>query len=195
MSRIVDFYRGEARHPLGVAIETIWGWNDRQLEDEHTYIQWLFPLQEPSRAVPGSPTIGDADAEVFQQDPDLRKRLLRSFKLMLNFYGFAVSEPSAGRGEVSITTGGDFAVKGRRWLTRQNHNHLRITRILKSSVLLGLKREAIQWFAELQRVYAAHAGIIGPATYEYWRNAIERGTPRPDLAYPRICPAMPAMPK
>ncbi len=60
-------------------------------------------------------------------------------------------------------------------MTTANHNHLRITRILKSLILLGLKREAQEWFAALQRVYVANADIIGRTTYEYWRNAVERG--------------------
>ncbi|MCX7031940.1 MAG: opioid growth factor receptor-related protein [Spirochaetes bacterium] len=172
MSRIVDFYRGEARHPQGVSIETIWGWDDHQLEYEHTYIQWLFPLREPSRAVPGSPTITDAEVAEFRRDPELRERVLRSFRVMLGFYGFAirpVAEPAVG---VAITAAGDFDAKSRNWLTRVNHNHLRITRILKSLSILGLKREAVEWFAALQRVCVANAEVIGPTTYEYWRNAV-----------------------
>ena len=101
MSRIVDFYRGDTRHPLGVSIETIWEWDDRQLEYEHTYIQWLFPLREPSRAVPGSPTITAAEVGEFRSDPELRERVLRSFRLMLGFYGFAMrpaADPAGGRG-------------------------------------------------------------------------------------------------
>jgi hypothetical protein len=168
MSGIADFYRGEAPHSSGVGIETIWGWSDRQLESVHTYIQWLFPLREPSQAVPGSPTIAAAEVEEFRRDPALRERVLRSFRLMLGFYGFAMS-PAGG---VTIAPSAEFAAKSGNWLTAANHNHLRITRILKSLVLLGLKREALAWFAALERVYADNAGLIGRTTYEYWRSAV-----------------------
>jgi hypothetical protein len=176
MSGIADFYRGEAPHSSGVGIDAIWEWSDRQLESVHTYIQWLFPLREPSQAVPGSPTIAAAEVEEFRRDPALRERVLRSFRLMLGFYGFAMS-PAGGptdgpAGGVTIAPSAEFAAKCRNWLTAANHNHLRITRILKSLVLLGLKREALAWFAALQRVYADHAGVIGRATYEYWRSAV-----------------------
>jgi hypothetical protein len=175
MSRIVDFYRGETLSSSGVGIETIWGWNDRQLEVVHTYIQWLFPLREPSQAVPGSPTITEAEARVFRQDAALKERVLHSFRLMLGFYGFAMSPAADPAHGMTIAAAADFDAKRRRWLTTGNHNHLRITRILKSLILLGLKREAQEWFAALQRVYVANADIIGRTTYEYWRNAVERG--------------------
>jgi hypothetical protein len=178
MSRIVDFYRGETLHPSGVSIDTIWGWNDRQLEVSHTYIQWLFPLREPSRAVPGSPTITEAEARLFRNDHDLRERVLRSFRLMLGFYGFVMKPAADPASGPTIAPADDFETKSRRWLTPSNHNHLRITRILRSMVLLGLKREAVEWFAALQRVYVANADIIGPTTYEYWHDAVE-GRHRP----------------
>jgi hypothetical protein len=175
MSRIVDFYRGETLNSSGVGIETIWGWNDRQLEVVHTYIQWLFPLREPSQAVRSSPTITEAEARVFRHDPELKERVLRSFRLMLGFYGFAM-RPTADPAEgMTIAPASDFDAKSRNWLTTANHNHLRITRILKSLILLGLKRESQEWFAALQRVHVANADVIGQTTYEYWRNAVERG--------------------
>jgi hypothetical protein len=172
MSRIVDFYRGETRHPLGVSIETIWEWDDRQLEYEHTCIQWLFPLREPSRAVPGSPTITAAEVGELRSDPELRERVLRSFRLMLGFYGFAMRPAADPAGGLTISQAGDFDAKSRRWLTTANHNHLRITRILKSLCILGLQHEALEWFSALQRVYVANADIIGRTTYEYWREAV-----------------------
>ena len=48
MSRIIDFYNGTLLHPRGVSIEAIWTWDNGQLEYEHSYIQWLFPLPESS---------------------------------------------------------------------------------------------------------------------------------------------------
>jgi hypothetical protein len=173
MSRIVDFYRGQTRHPGGVSIETIWEWDDSQLEYEHTYIQWLFPLREPSRAVPGSPTITEAEVGEFQSDPGLRERVLRSLRVMLGFYGFAMHPAADCAGGTAIVPASDFDAKSRNWLRPMNHNHLRITRILKSLTILGLKREALEWFAALQRVYVANTDLIGRTTYEYWRNAVE----------------------
>ncbi len=166
MSRIVDFYLGKTRHPLGVTIEQIWTWNDYRLEAEHTYIQWLFPLPEPSLAVPGSPVLTDSDVEWFRADAELQRRLLKSYARMLAFYGF-VLQGSA------VAPGDDFARRSAAWLTRHNHNHLRITRILKCLVLAGQRDAAERFFHALQDVYRTNAAVIGETTLEYWRNAVK----------------------
>jgi hypothetical protein len=173
VSRVLDFYRGELRHPRGVTIESIWGWDHGQLEYEHTYIQWLFPLRDPSRAVPGSPTITEAEVGEFNRDPALRERVLRSLRCMLGFYGFTMIPAADAAEGVTIAPAPDFAAKSRSWLTPGNHNHLRITRILKSLCILGLQNEAREMFAALQRVYVTNADAIGSMTYEFWRKAVK----------------------
>jgi hypothetical protein len=140
MSRVLEFYRGELRHPTGVTIESIWGWHRGRLEHEHTCIQWLFP---------------------------------RSLRCMPGFYGFTMVPAADATEGVTITPASDFAAKSRSWLTPGNHNHLRITRILKSLCILGMQREAREWFAALQRVYVANADAIGSMTYEFWRKAVK----------------------
>ena len=173
MSRILDFYRGTRHHPRGVTIEEIWDWSNDRLEHEHTYIQWLFPLCDPSHAVPDSPIITDAEVGEFNRDPALRDRVRRSLRLMLDFYGFtllAAADPARG---VTIVPSPSFAVRSHAWLTPGNHNHLRISRILKSLCILGLQREAREWFAALQLVYGEHVDTIGSVTYHFWRSAVE----------------------
>jgi hypothetical protein len=173
MSRVLEFYRGELRHPTGVTIESIWGWHRGRLEHEHTCIQWLFPLRDPSRAVPGSPTITEAEVRESNRDPALRERVLRSLRCMPGFYGFTMVPAADATEGVTITPASDFAAKSRSSLTPGNHNHLRITRILKSLCILGMQREAREWFAALQRVYVANADAIGSMTYEFWRKAVK----------------------
>lgn len=117
MSRVLDFYRGKLRHPTGADIESIWGWDHDRLEHEHTYIQWLFPLRDPSRAVPGSPTITEAEVQEFNRDPALRKRVLRSLSCMLGFYGFSMSAVEDEDRGVRIAPAPTFAVRSRTWLS------------------------------------------------------------------------------
>lgn len=172
MSRITDFYRGTLRHPRGVTIEDIWGWNHGQLEYEHTYIQWLFPLPETSWAVPDSPVLSVKDIERFTGSPELRARVVKSLELLLGFYGFRLRYGPEPPDQPRIEATEEFAERARRWLTTGNHNFLRITRILRSLTLLGLRREATELFAVLQRVYLKNSEKIGPVSYEYWKNAI-----------------------
>jgi hypothetical protein len=172
MSRIVDFYRGNFKHPRGVTIDAIWKWSPQQLETEHTYIQWLFPLPEPSQAVPGSPILGREDIELFKADDDLQQRFWKSMGLMLGFYGFMPQNRGTGVHDNRITLSADFDRAARGWITFRNHNYLRISRILRSAMLLGFEAEARELFAQLQRIYVRHAETIGRETYEYWKRAV-----------------------
>jgi hypothetical protein len=171
MSRIVDFYLGKSRHPEGYLIEDVWGWDYANLEFVHNYVQWLFPLVERSRAEPDSPILSSKDMVLFKQNEELRKRLLRSLSLLLGFYGFTFDHDTEGNNP-SIKPSDRFEERAKRWLNANNHNYLRITRILRSLTLLGLPGEAMEFFAALQRVYVANEDKIGSYTYEYWKNAV-----------------------
>ena len=175
MSRIVDFYLGKARHPRGVTIDQVRGWSDFELEAEHTYIQWLFPLREPSLAVPGSPVLTAEEVERFRADPRLRQGLLESFARMLAFYGFTLRVPPGDPRAAVVEPGPDFARRSASWLTPRNHNFLRITRILKSLTLLGCGDAAKLFFAALQRVYSENQAVVGRTTLDYWRDAVGAG--------------------
>lgn len=94
-----------------------------QLEHVHDYIQWLFPLPEPSRAQPQSPVMTDEDIEAFKLDLDLHKQVERACLLMLNWY---MDSPH--------------------WVTPRNHNFLRITRIIRFLTLIGFDAEAAMFY-------------------------------------------------
>ena len=55
-----------------------------------------------------------------------------------------------------------------------NHNHLRITRILRCLRVLGLQEECDVFFAALKRVYDDPSINIGPRSLEFWTRAVER---------------------
>ena len=47
---IVAFYRGDGRDHRGRSLSDIHAFDFHELEFNHDYIQWLFPLPEPSGA-------------------------------------------------------------------------------------------------------------------------------------------------
>jgi hypothetical protein len=58
---------------------------------------------------------------------------------MMNFYGF-----EARLGErITVTRAPNFAAKAAGWLSPGDHNHLRITRILRCLTVLGLETETM----------------------------------------------------
>src|SRR5262249_3787518 len=96
MSRIVDFYTGSAPDHRGRFLREILEWPDERLESVHDFIQWLFPLPDPSPVNPHAPVIDHKTIESFAARADLRDALRTSFERMLRFYGFTlVSKPVA----------------------------------------------------------------------------------------------------
>ncbi|HUP38984.1 MAG TPA: opioid growth factor receptor-related protein [Vicinamibacterales bacterium] len=139
------------------------------LERHHDYIQWLFPLREPSGANASAPLLSADDTAAFESDESLRKALLQSFRLMVRFYGLDLWE---GRPEIKIVRGKHFSERRHVWLTRGNHNFLRISRILRSLTLLGLGSYALAFLKCLEAIYADEASTIGDTTIEYWRRSV-----------------------
>ena len=54
---IVRFYRGTGFDARGRSLDEVLAWDDERLEDVHDYIQWLFPLDEPSQFTPHAPLL------------------------------------------------------------------------------------------------------------------------------------------
>jgi hypothetical protein len=58
MSQLTEFYQGTGLDTEGRTLAQIWAFSDEAMEDDHDFIQWLFPLREPSRFNPDAPPIG-----------------------------------------------------------------------------------------------------------------------------------------
>ena len=165
---LIAFYRGNGRDHRGRSLSDIHEFDFDALELHHDYIQWLFPLPEPSGANAEAPLLSKEDIAAFASDDSLRKALLQSFRMMVRFYGLDMWE---GRPAVKIARGADFAARRHVWLTRGNHNFLRISRILRSLTLLGLGGHASAFLRSLEGIYGEEASIIGDTTMGYWRRA------------------------
>ena len=77
---------------------------------------------------------------------------------------------------IKVTRTRYFAAKATVWLSPGNHNHLRITRILRCLSLLGLEAEARAFFECLSEIYENEQSQPRPAisteTILYWRRAV-----------------------
>src|SRR5947208_7865434 len=128
MSAILRFYEGRAPDDRGRYLAEIQQWPDERLESVHDFIQWMFPLRERSGANPGAPTLDQKTIDEFRARPELQDNLRASFCRMLRFYGLGLEE--------DVRRGANFEERAGNWLSPWNHNHLRITRILKSLRIL-----------------------------------------------------------
>ncbi|HEX4036417.1 MAG TPA: opioid growth factor receptor-related protein [Acidobacteriaceae bacterium] len=170
---IVAFYRDAAPDDRNRTLAEILTWDDHRLETVHDFIQWLFPLPEPSGANPSAPTLDQATIVDFHTTPEMQQRLRQSFDRMMRFYGFAWTSSATPGPDPSLIRAQDFQARAENWLYPMNHNHLRLTRILRSTLLLRLESESKALFQALNALYREYPNRIPARTHAYWSNAAQ----------------------
>ncbi|XP_008155391.2 opioid growth factor receptor [Eptesicus fuscus] len=134
----LSFYRNEIQFlPNGCFIEDILQkWRDDYdlLEDNHSYIQWLFPLREPGVNWYAKP-LTQREIKAFKSTKEAGERFVQAYELMLGFYGIELEDRDTGK--VRRAQSYQKRFQNLNW---HSHNNLRITRILKSLGELGLER-------------------------------------------------------
>jgi len=132
---------------------------DGQLEERHDWIQWAFPLAQPSRAVPGSPVLGPRDLAWFAAEGRLRDSLRDLCGRFTDFLGpweaGADADPAWARGA--------------------DHNQLRITRAIRSLACLGLEEEAAALRDRVLSMTAGRGAAPVKAARRHWKTAVADG--------------------
>lgn len=145
---VLAFLQGVGADARGRTLFDVLGFSDDSLERTHDYIQWLFPLTEPSQAEPDSPVLSDADVEAIRNSSMALVALSAGADRMMAFYN-----------------------RTNHWMGPADHNHLRITRIIRSLRLLrgGAEADAFRDFI-LDRVRERRAPVSARAK-GYWMTA------------------------
>nr|POF17139.1 opioid growth factor receptor [Quercus suber] len=179
-SPIVQFYDLDSDAPSGedhlsdYKLRDILKWNSSTLEARHDYIQHLFPLPEPSPFNSGAATLTKHVRDEFHARPELRLNLLQAFNCMCVFYGFAPNfrdgDFAPGKLE-ALPRGAHFAELAHSWGRHFDHNHLRMTRIIRSIRILGLEAEARMFYETLVRENVQLGNVINQRSLGLWRHA------------------------
>ncbi len=167
-SRLVAFYAGSGTDHRGRTRADIHAFSHDELEAEHDFIQWLFPLMTPSPVNSAAPTLDQATIRAFLERPELREALRASFEMMLGFYGFEIPVEH----DSAIVRGANWLTTAHNWLTPGNHNFRRITRILRSMALLGHTSLSQEFLTSIEDVCAEHGAVIGSDSMSHWRRAV-----------------------
>lgn len=122
--------------------------SDRDLEDVHDFIQWLFPLAEPSGANRRAPMLAAEDVEAIHASGLAQIALAAATDRMAHFY-----------------------LRNSHWLVDHDHNHLRITRIIKSLRLLRGPGEAEDFRQIILRRDEQAGRPVSAGSRQYWINA------------------------
>jgi hypothetical protein len=166
MSKLLDFYRGQGTDSEGRVLHELWEWPDDELEEVHDFIQWLFPLSEPSRYNRDAPLLTGEEIAAFKGDALLQSHLRKSFERILAFLGLSLATDG------TVVEGPNFSDRVPEIWAHPNHNWLRITRILRSLDRLGLKDEAKALFRQLNAFYTQRRFPITAETFRYWSEAV-----------------------
>jgi len=159
-SNVLQFLLGKGTDNRGRDLSKLWKKGNFFLETSHDYIQWMFPLNEASKHNSKAPVLTAEEITFIRSNESIQENMLRSLDVMLRFYGLE-------RGGKKIQRGENFEKCRRWWLTKNNHNYLRITRILKSLKLCGLDDYAWAFFEVLGDIYMEYP-VISDKAFSYW---------------------------
>ncbi|OCH88684.1 hypothetical protein OBBRIDRAFT_795005 [Obba rivulosa] len=164
----LEFYSNQRRcQPDHMLIEEVlsrWHGDYAKLEHKHGFIQWLFPIQEYGMNYESQP-LQRHEITSIRADPDIIERVIRSFALMLDFYGMQLVDRNTGL----LSRTENYQDRYRN-LARSSHNYLRISRILKCLSELGLERLNAGFLLHVLNEQSEHGALDAPAL----RNSMDR---------------------
>ena len=148
ISILCDFLEGIGIDHRGRRLDDVLSFDDIKAEQTHDFIQWLFPLDEVSRSVSGAPVLNQTDIQLIHTNSDAQANIRRSAAWFLG-----------------------FLERNDHWRTKYNHNHLRITRVVKSLRLLTDDKEADAFKAAIFDLLGDDLDLIDRKALEFWEGA------------------------
>ena len=145
---IVGFLEGKLPDHRGRILAMLLQQTDHQAETNHDYIQWLFPLDEPSRSVNGAPVLTELDIDEIRQSSLAQANLAESARWFLG-----------------------FLERDDRWITKYNHNHLRINRVIKSLRLLTSDKAADEFRDKVLQAVGDNLNLVDQKARGFWTNS------------------------
>lgn len=146
--KLLSFLQDVGPDHRGRYLSDIWKFGDEQIESTHDFIQWVFPLDEPSGAVPDAPVLEPAEIDLIHKSSPATMNVERSTEW---FLGFLARSPH--------------------WLRGYDHNHLRITRMIRCNRLLLGELAAESARNRVLKLAEKAKGKIGDEAIDYWRRA------------------------
>jgi len=132
----------------GRTLQDIWNFSYNEIEDQHDFIQMIFPLDQPSNAVFHGIYLDDREViDNLRKNPSVQSNMIKSANWFLSFLN-----------------------RTNHWKVPNNHNHLRITRIIQSLRLLVSDKEADAFYVSVMAMLADN-NHINAISLQYWKKA------------------------
>ena len=145
---MIGFLEGAGVDSHGRRLDQILTENDEYWERTHDFIQWVFPLVEPSRSVRNAPILPDDEIKQIRESETAQANIQRS---VLRYKEFLAG-----------TT---------KWRSGYDHNHLRISRVIKSLRLLVSDEAANGFKYWVAGQLGDQIDAIHVESCRYWRLA------------------------
>lgn len=150
VSRIASFFARTASDHKQRTLDCYWRQTDDWREQTHDYIQWAFPLPTESPHNPDAPILREIDARIIQDSLEARANFRRTIFMMEQFYQ-----------------------SRRYWLAEHDHNHQRITRILKSiRLILPDSGEDVKFYSTITLM--ARKSRINDKSLSMWADVVKK---------------------
>jgi hypothetical protein len=146
--QIIQFLEGEIPDLRGRFLADIWRFSDLEIEDVHDFIQWIFPLDEKSFFNPSAPLLELDDIKSIRRSPKAADGVEKSAARYMQFLQDNVH-----------------------WMASEDHNHLRITRVIKCLRLLVGDHEANRFREDVFELLETSGGNISEITRRFWVDA------------------------
>ena len=127
-------------------ISEIWSFNDEQIETTHNFIQFLFPLTQPSKNSFNKIYINSDDL-LYELKSD--KKVRESIIYSSNWYF-------------------SFLERNQHWQTYYDHNHLRISRVIESLNIIVSNRQANRFYKQVLDICIEE--LINDETKLIWKS-------------------------
>tara|TARA_R110001583_G_scaffold67017_3_gene191981 strand:- start:5767 stop:6279 length:513 start_codon:yes stop_codon:yes gene_type:complete len=164
-NRLILFTLGQGTDHAGRFFHDILALDNFWLEHTHDYIQWLFPIPEAGRFNGFAPVLDTSTQACFGKNPKLREQQSLSLNRMLDFFGLV-------QNGMVIEPAPNLNSQDHLWLKTGGHNHLRITRMIRSLHYCHQPKLAEQLQTAVM-TYGPTRGYVGEVSCEYWRKATE----------------------
>lgn len=170
----LDFYINKEPDDKGRYFIDILHYDNNELKNTHDYIQRVFPLLEASECVANAPVITKEEVELIKKDKLALVNISKMYKHMLHFWkiddmwkkdakDYLNPENKIGCFEKMITI---YTLKPH-WISSNNHNYRRISRVIKSLTLFGLEKEVKDLKERLNILCEMYPKQIGNSK-DYW---------------------------
>lgn len=171
-----SFYLNRIRcQPSDLLIEevySLWYGDYQELECNHQYIQWLFPIQEDGMNFAAHRLLPH-EIQAMRSNEEIIRRLVKSYEMMLDFYGMRLLSETGTLGRSLPPRNYNLHYQNLLWAP---HNNLRITRILKCLSELGLERFNAGFVLHILNEQSEHnklnSALLRDSMDRWWANCI-----------------------